>query len=135
MRDCFEIGSSPWGEKCAQVGSVDYAQRAKRECQAYKAELIAKYGEVDGCTLKTKSNPHDFGTYYEVAVYYDGDNKEHRDYAYNMERGVEYWTGIGTAILQGYNNDDIVRSEIMERIEDGDYDISDIFDGDLMDLF
>jgi hypothetical protein len=73
------VGSSPWGEECAQVGYTDYAEHAIAECKAFLAQLLrvaAVAGKTDfpaGFTLEVKAHPHDFGPYYEVGVTYDGD--------------------------------------------------------------
>ncbi len=85
-RDYVDIGSSPSDEDCAQVGSPDYYTRAKAECARF-IELIRKtLGEVPpGAHLAVKSNPHDFGTYYEVVCYYQDDDEEARKYAYRCE--------------------------------------------------
>lgn len=78
MMDTIEVGSTPAEEKCAQVGSEGYYERAKVECQVYRRQLLRLYKaehKVDalpeGCTLKITSNPHDFGTYYEVGARYN----------------------------------------------------------------
>lgn len=92
MQDCLDLGSSPSHEDCAQVGSEGYAQRARRECRAYIAQLRRRYGEEpDGARLSVKSNPHDFGTYYSAVCYFDGDNESAADYAYRCEAGMETW--------------------------------------------
>ncbi|MDO8637597.1 MAG: hypothetical protein Q7R34_15420 [Dehalococcoidia bacterium] len=41
--------------------------------------------EPEGASLGIKSNPHDFGTYYEVLCYYDDENEEAAAYAYRCE--------------------------------------------------
>ncbi len=89
MMETLELGSSPSNEDCAQVGTDDYQERERVEIKAYinqlKRHLIAEgfadYEEY--VTLKKKGCPHDFGTYYEVAVKYDE----------SVERAVEiaYW--------------------------------------------
>ena len=85
-RDYIDIGSSPAYEECAQVGSPDYAQRAREECNQF-IDLIRRVmgPEPEGARLAVKSNPHDFGTYYEVVCYFDTDNEEASNYAYRCE--------------------------------------------------
>jgi hypothetical protein len=85
-RDYIDIGSSPADEECAQVGSPDYAQRARSECNRF-IDLIRRVmgPEPEGAQLSIKSNPHDFGAYYEVVCYYDTDNEEASKYAYRCE--------------------------------------------------
>ena len=40
MRDYIEIGSTPHDEDCAQVGSENYAKRAKYECEMFAKQII-----------------------------------------------------------------------------------------------
>lgn len=84
--DVLEIGCTPHEEDCAQVGSPDYRARARAECNAYRNQLIRLFGKPpEGAELIIKSNPHDFGTYYEVAVRFEEDNEKATDYAFDME--------------------------------------------------
>ena len=102
MPDCLDLGSVPSYEDCAQVGSEGYGQRARRECQAYINQLRRLYGEEpDGARLSMKSNPHDFGTYYSVVCYFDGDNKQAADYAYRCEAGTDTWDAEALSELSG----------------------------------
>lgn len=93
MTDWLDIGSSPPGESCAQVGSNDYAKRACRECRAYINQLRRALGpEPSGAELGIRSNPHDFGTYYSVVCYYDPANNQAVEYAFKCEsKGPEEW--------------------------------------------
>jgi hypothetical protein len=92
MQDCLDLGSSPSHEDCAQVGSDEYAMRARRECRAYINQLRRLFGEEpDGARFSVKSNPHDFGSYYSVVCYFDGDNQAAADYAYRCEAGTDTW--------------------------------------------
>jgi hypothetical protein len=87
------IGPSPAGEDCAQVGSPDYAKQARKECTAFVNQLRRQFGEEpDGASLRIKSNPHDFGSYYEVGVDYDPDDEAAVAYALKVEREApEEW--------------------------------------------
>ena len=91
--DTIEIGSSPYSEDCAQVGSDNYSERARKELVAYKNQLVRMFGEPpEGARLFIKSNPHDFGTYHELACKYNEDNEEAAHYAYKLEgEGPEFW--------------------------------------------
>lgn len=92
MIDHISIGSTPSEEDCAQVGSPDYSTRARAECKRYLAALIAHYGNPpDGASLRIKSNPHDFGSYHEVNVYYDDESEKAVEYAYKVEAGLDRW--------------------------------------------
>lgn len=91
--DKIEIGSSPYGEDCAQVGTPDYQEKAKKELVAYRNQLIRQFGQPpEGVVIKIKGNPHDFGTYYELVAVYNEDDEQAAHYAYQLEgEGPEFW--------------------------------------------
>lgn len=93
MQDYITIGSTPSGEDCAQVGTWDYMRKSRRECRAFINQIIREHGEPpEGASLRIKSFSHDFGTYHEVAVYYDDSNTAACDYAIGVEGNTaEYW--------------------------------------------
>ena len=93
MRDCIELCSSPCAEDCAQVGSPDYYDRAKKECRIFIDQLRRQFGpEPDGARLFVKSNSHDFGTYHEVACRFNTDLPESADYAFRLDNELpERW--------------------------------------------
>jgi hypothetical protein len=96
MTEWLDIGCSPWGETCAQVGTADYYPRARCECRAYIGQLRRLFGnEPDGARLIVKSNPHDFGDYLSVACQFDPANEATVVYAYRCEReGPEEWDAL-----------------------------------------
>ncbi len=86
MKETIEIGSSPSDETCAYVGMDNYEVLAREECERFIALIRKKLGpEPEGARLFVKSNPHDFGTYLEVAVRFDDENKEATRYAYRCD--------------------------------------------------
>ena len=94
MRDYIEIGSSPASESCAQVGGDNYYERAQKECRAFINQLwrfLSETKEINPANqpekfkLRVKSNPHDFGTYYEVAAYFDDEDDKSMDLAFYLE--------------------------------------------------
>jgi len=86
MRDYISIGSTPSDEECAQVGTLDYPEKSKAECRAFKNQLERAFPNIpDGTYFTVKSFPHDFGTYREVVVSYDEDDEESREFAYKVE--------------------------------------------------
>lgn len=93
--DYLMIGATPCDEPCAQVGQEDYGQQSRLECKALIAQLERAYpyaGPEGTAWLYTKANPHDFGTYYEVAVKYDEECKQACDWAYLLEESLpERW--------------------------------------------
>lgn len=85
-RECIELGSTPADEDCAQVGSENYEERARAECERYIALLRTKFGtEPETARLAIKGFPHDFGRYYEVVCYFDDGNEVATEYAYLLE--------------------------------------------------
>lgn len=97
MRDYLDIGSSPPMESCAQVGTNDYYERARRECRAYVSLLRRVLGdEPPGARLCVKSHPHDFGDYLSVACEFEDGNQAAIDYAYRCESsdGPQEWDEI-----------------------------------------
>jgi hypothetical protein len=94
MRDFLNIGPTPPGEDCQQLGAKDYdEQKAKAECQRYIDLLRKTLGdEPEGARLAIKGFDHDFGRYYEVVCYYYDREQESVNYAYRCEgEGPEYW--------------------------------------------
>ena len=93
VKEWIDVGSAPTDEECAQVGSVAYHPRARRECQAYVRQLRRIFGsEPDGARLAIHSNPHDFGTYLSVVCHYDPAKQASIDYAFRCEnQSPEHW--------------------------------------------
>lgn len=100
-RDYINIGPSPCGEDCAQLGSDNYGERARRECNAFREQLRRQFGPEPGSArLAVKSFPHDFGSYYEVVCYYDDSDETGMDYAFRLESETpENWDDIARAEL------------------------------------
>jgi hypothetical protein len=96
MKDFITLGSTPVSEDCAQVGAEDYPVRSLKECRLYRSGLRKKFGaEPDGCRLRIKEFPHDFGTYREVVCEYDTDNEEAAAYALRCENEApQTWADI-----------------------------------------
>jgi hypothetical protein len=90
----MSIGSTPYNEDCAQLGSeiYDYRIMAKLECIAFIEQLKRLNGTPpDGVSFRITSNPHDFGSYLDVTVIYDEDDETQSDYAYKCEEGLDNW--------------------------------------------
>lgn len=82
QNDVISLGPGPVLEDCAQVGSPDYQDRALRECRAYIEAIRKVLGpEPEGARLRVNRNAHDFGTYYDCVVEYDGENEAAARYA------------------------------------------------------
>lgn len=87
--EILNLTCTPHDEPCAQVGSDGYRKNSFLECEALIDQLRRKYGpEPAGARLKMISNPHDFGTYYEVGIQYNEDNEEAVEYALLLESGI-----------------------------------------------
>jgi hypothetical protein len=89
----FELGPTPCDEPCAQVGEEGYEIKARAECKRFITLLIKKFGHPpDGSSYVVKSNSHDFGTYYEVAIKYNtnSSNKNMMDYMFKVEDNLPY---------------------------------------------
>ena len=87
VMEYMEIGSAPYEEDCAQVGTPNYYENARKEMNAYINQLNRMFNEFDNqqITFKQKWFNHDFGTYGEVCIYWDTDNAEADVYAYEIE--------------------------------------------------
>jgi hypothetical protein len=82
MQDVNWLGPCPAEEDAVQVGSPDYARDARAQCRRYIEALRKICGpEPEGARLTIKSQPHDFGSYLEVAVEFDGSNEAAAAYA------------------------------------------------------
>ena len=106
MIDYIEIGSSPWGEECAQLGSEGYSERGRAECRAYIGQLYRlleangfRRNELpDGFALTVKGNSHDFGTYYEVVCRFSTYDEKAFDLSFWLEENIpEFWDDVAKA--------------------------------------
>ena len=85
-REYITIGSSPIEEDCVQVGTENYMKRSNDECHRFILLIRKKNGdEPVGASLRIKMFTHDFGTYCEVVCYYDENNEEATEYAFDCE--------------------------------------------------
>ena len=85
MRDYLPLGPAPAEEECAQVGSEDYRDKARRECERFVKGLELKFPPVPRARLGVKSFFHVFGTCFEVVVWFDDEDEEATQYAYDLE--------------------------------------------------
>lgn len=82
----INIGPCPTDETPHQLGSRNYAHNAIVECNRYKKLIRKLFGpEPSGTKLYVKSNEHDFGTYYELACWFQEDINHAKEYAYKVE--------------------------------------------------
>ena len=90
MRDRYELGTTvPHEEQCSQVGAPNFSITSRMEARALISQLRRLHGpEPEGAVLKLISCPHDFGTYYDVAVEYQDDSEEAEAYMLKIDGGV-----------------------------------------------
>lgn len=93
MRDYLNIGASPSGEKCVQVGDPDYYAKATAECKRFLTLIRKHLGEEVGtASLKIKQFQHESGPYMEVVCYFDDEDEIGMKYAFRCEsESPEYW--------------------------------------------
>ena len=87
MRDQFELGTTvPHDEQCSQMGDANFASYSKMEARALMNQILRTIGDPPARTgLKMISCPHDFGTYYDVAVIYDDELEESQEWMLKVE--------------------------------------------------
>ena len=92
IRDYIEVGATPCDEDCEQLGPGYDPAKARAECKAFIGQIRRELGlEPDGARLTVRSNPHDFGTYIEVACVFDDENEAASDYAFKCESTSPNW--------------------------------------------
>ncbi len=104
--DFINIGATPYGEECVQVGSDDYMKYAQIQCNIFQEQLERQFSNPPPRTwFSVKSFPHEFGSYLEVVCHFDDADEASMDWAYNVEgNGPEYWDPIAVAKLYKYSN-------------------------------
>lgn len=99
MAEYLELGSTPFGEDCAQVGSDNYQQQSSVELSIYRKQLIRMFPDSEHL-LFVKSFPHDFGPYKELCIRYSNDREA--EIAFNIEGNLpEYWDDEAKLSLHG----------------------------------
>ncbi|QLE46539.1 hypothetical protein FD723_40720 (plasmid) [Nostoc sp. C052] len=94
--DRLEISATPPEEECLQVGIDDYPKKGRQQCNVFKQQLERQFPIPQHLEeilyFAVISCPHDFGSYYNVCVKFDGNNEEAVNYAYNVEANTPaYW--------------------------------------------
>lgn len=95
----IELGPCPSEETPVQVGTNDYAMRAREECRRYRELIQQKHPQMPkGVKLLISGHEHDFGRYYEVDVKTDAGFE---DWAFHIERNLpEKWSDSKPITLQ-----------------------------------
>jgi len=86
MRDNLTLDPTPSGEECAQIGSDNYMARAQKECDAYLHQLERTFPVMPEDTyFAVKRNPHEFGTYLEVVVFFETEDEASSNFAFAVD--------------------------------------------------
>jgi hypothetical protein len=94
MTDFMTLGPVPFEEDCIQVSpEVDYSAMRK-EVANYVALLESRFINIpENAYFGIKRESHDFGTYFEAAVYWDTENADSQAFACFVEsRLPATWT-------------------------------------------
>ena len=104
--ETLDIGPTPSGEDCVQVGSDQYRELNPMEIKAFANQCTRMFPNIPpGARYVRTSNPHDFGTYHELGIKYQEDDEAAMSYAFNVENNApEYWDDQAKSELspQGY---------------------------------
>lgn len=126
MRDSIlHIGATPYGESCAQVGQPDYNDRSDIECKVFLRQIRRLFpvpGDVSA-RFTVVSEPHDFGSYREVAIKFDGSSEAAVNFAHHVEaNSPEKWDATAQYELCWFD-----RRQAYERgVQRGDIDLSEL---------
>lgn len=98
----LELGPTPSGEPCAQIGRDDATELNLMEVAAFRDQCMRAFPNIpdDARYIKVRGS-HDFGTYYELGIKYNEDDEAAVNYAFEVEANVpEYWDDIAKQELQ-----------------------------------
>jgi hypothetical protein len=103
--DELSLGCTPTDEPCASVGKDDYYELSKIEARVFAKQLLREFpNKPEGVSFKIKSNPHDFGTYYDLTIRFPENYDEAVDYAFNIENNLpERWDEISISELNEFD--------------------------------
>lgn len=99
------LGSSPYGEECAQLGHTpDYETRAQLECKAFADQIRRSFadqhqGRSPHLTLHVVGHQHDFGTYFEVQAQFADDESGWADFTWVDSNTPEEWDAVSRDVL------------------------------------
>lgn len=95
MTSWLSLETAPPDEKCAQLGTDDYYNKARKEANEYIKLIRSSMGpEPKGVKFVIKMNPHDFGSYVSLDIDVAEDDEEALEYALRVESdGPMTWAG------------------------------------------
>ncbi len=106
----------------AQVGRNDYYEKQRFEAKFLKEYIFKECGKPpENSWLTWQSNPHDFGTYYDLHYMADMENKKHMAYIAKIER-IDFDSLI-PYIEQAYNFSTAEGKEFTQEELDSDNEI------------
>jgi hypothetical protein len=86
MNSILTIESTPVNEPCVQMGEENFRRNSILECNALIAQIRREMGPEPGSArLKVQSNPHDFGTYYDIGIEFNENSEEEVEWACRVE--------------------------------------------------
>ncbi len=94
MREYLNLGPTPSGEDCQQLGPSFDNRKSIVEMNAFIEQLKRTFPnwQESGIVFGKKSFPHDFGSYSEVCVFFDDGDEVAANAAYDVESNTpEYW--------------------------------------------
>jgi hypothetical protein len=110
MRDFIDFETTPCDEPCTQVGGDDYSRLARLEIKAFHDQIIREFGHApENSGFKTKSNPHDFGSYLSLQFNFEDEDEVASEYGYGIESNFpSMWDNEARAYLEsnGYELND-----------------------------
>lgn len=104
-REYMDFDLTPCDEECAQVGRDDYRRVSREEYTAMLAFIERTFGATPvGVSTTCKANAHDFGTYYQLRMYYDDEDAICTGYVYKVESELPpMWDAEARAYLRLHN--------------------------------
>lgn len=102
MKEYVELGPVPCDEEASQTNAENFTEENIKECRRYKELLESKFPEYPdaGCYFSIKSNPHEFGTYREVAINFDDKNETAGVFASEVENNLpKEWSDTTPVML------------------------------------
>jgi hypothetical protein len=99
--ETYVICGGPFDEPLAVVGDADFSERNLRECRVFVKQIARAFGPPPArAELIIKSEIHDFGVLWNVAVQFDPEAPEAVAYADRVENGQPRWDEVSLKELR-----------------------------------
>jgi hypothetical protein len=90
--ETWVICAGPYEETLATVGNPNFSDQNLKECIVFAKQLERDFGEAPARSdLIIKSELHDFGVFWTVAIRFDPEDPDAVAYANRVENGVARW--------------------------------------------